>query len=249
VLLVAIALTSPDSDPERNGMVRASFRWTTWLVLVFDGGLLAGIVILHAIRGIAELASLLVAAAGLAIVAAVCIAMLRGLRTLPDSSIRTEVAVGRLAGAHVATLIAMALSLFPLLNRSQDLERIAAFIEGASGGRPLVLWLPDETTLAMSDLYLRKPACSILLDVETEEQRVRHLAHCLQEFPDAAVVGLINCPASECDRKAGVTDASDPLQRRRLAFQDATLAAAGVQSVDGIVRPGGRGYLVGFRQR
>lgn len=246
-LLVAIALTSPESDPAMDGLVRASFRGTTWLVLILDGGMLAGIATLQLIRGIDDPTRLVVAVVGFLIVAKVCRSLLRTLGDPRDSPLRAEAAIGRLAGAHVAALIALALALFPLLNRSQDLARIAAFIDEVSGGRPLVLWLPDETTLAMSDLYLRKPVCTILFNTETAEQRVRHLARCLQEFPDAAIVGMLICPPSECDRTTGLTTPADPLQRRHLEFGDAALTEAGVLPVEAIVRPEGRAYLVGFR--
>jgi hypothetical protein len=36
------------------------------------------------------------------------------------------------------------------------------------------------------------------------------------------------------------------MQRRLLAFHDATLTSAGVNPVDGIVRLGGRAYVVGY---
>ena len=137
--------------------------------------------------------------------------------------------------------------LFPLLNRSQDLGRIAAFIRDTSGGRPLILWLPDETTLAMSDLYLPAPACSILLEVESADERARHLARCLREHPDAAVVGMMNCPPQQCDRRIGFTTRDDPLERRHLELPDAVLTGAGVRSVGGIVRAGGRAYVLGIR--
>jgi hypothetical protein len=246
-LLVAIALTSPDANPAMDRIVRASILWTTWLVLIFEGGILAGIVTVHAIRGSGDVAQLVVAAIAFVVVVAVCTFLLRRLRDGQRSPISIDNAFKRLAGAQIATLLALALTVFPLLNRMQDLERIAAFINYKSGGRPLILWLPDETTLAMSDLYLRKPACSILFNAESKERRDRHLAECLREFPDAAVVGTTHCPASECDLTTGILTPVDPLQRRQLEFQDATLTQAGVKSIEAIVRPGGRAYLVGFR--
>src|SRR6185369_2116131 len=116
---------------------------------------------------------------------AICLRLLRDDSFSAGRSEAIEGPVVRLAGAHAAALVTIAVALFPVLNRSQDLARIAAVLEESSAGRPLVLWLPDETTLAMSDLYMRKPVCSILFDHGTEADRARQLGNCLQRFPRA----------------------------------------------------------------
>jgi hypothetical protein len=216
-----------------QSFIRGSLRWTAILLIALDGTLLV-VAALGTLRGRDEFWGPLVSLMGM-----VCVVMLWA-RAVRGESI--EGVVIRLAGAHVVALVAISMALFPLLDRAQDLERMARFIEAASGDRPLVLWLPDETTLAMSDLYLPRPACSIL---SASADHAQQLATCLQQHPRSAVVALADCPEEECGSTLDLTRRSDPMQRRRLELRDATLSAAGVVAADALVRPGGRAYVVG----
>ncbi len=237
-LLVAVVLTAPGADARTQAVIRKSFQWTATLLIALDGVLLLTSAAIAGLRGFGELPGLGASLAGL-----VCV-LIVGSRAIrqPDS---VEGAVVRLAGAHAVAIVAMSLALFPLFNRSQDLERMARFIEAASGDRPLVYWLPDETTLAMSDLYLRKPACSILDTGGDTAWRFRRLSDCLQQYPRAAVVALGDCPEKVCGSVLDFLRRPDLMQRRSAGFHDAALGAAGVVIVDGLVRAGGRTYLVG----
>jgi 4-amino-4-deoxy-L-arabinose transferase-like glycosyltransferase len=245
-LLVAVVITSPEPQPHLQGIVRSAFRWTAWVLMVTDGVILMAIVVLNSLHGRGGLAGLAVSLAGIAVVVAIGISVLRDSDVSLARRGAVEAVVIRLAAAHVVALIAISGALFPWLNRSQDLARIAAFIEESSRGRPLVLWLPDETTLAMSDLYMRKPVCAILVEHGTEEERARLLADCLGRFPRAAVVAEEACPKDECGNGFSQALRTDPMQRRHLALHDTTLLSAGVHPVEGIVRPGGRAYVVGY---
>lgn len=231
-LSVAVVLTTPDASQRMAGVIRSSSRWTAFLLLAVDGGLLVTTAAIAAIRTPLDAAGLCAALAGLGCLAVFCIQVIR-------KSGVFETTVIRLAGAHLLALIAISLALFPLFNRSQDLGRMAAFIDSASDGRPLILWRPDETTLAVSDLYLRKPACAV--------SQPRQLSECLAHYPRAAVVALGDCPPAQCGGVLDFIRRPDPMQRRKVGFHDATLAAAGVVFVDGLVRAGGRAYLVGVR--
>jgi 4-amino-4-deoxy-L-arabinose transferase-like glycosyltransferase len=75
-------------------------------------------------------------------------------------------------GAWVLTLLAVAPVLFPVINRSQDLTPVAAAAREAAVAHPVVLWQPDETTIATLDFYARltPPA------VTTDEQLAERLA-------------------------------------------------------------------------
>lgn len=245
-LLVAVALTAHDEDPQRATTIRRSFRWTVWVLMVTDILFMGAILALDYLHGHGSRGGLVVSLAGIAIVVLIGLGVLRDSASTPAGGEFVESAVVRLAGAHVAALIAISVALFPLLNRSQDLARIAAFLEQSSAGRPLVLWLPDETTLAMSDLYMRKPACTILSDRGTDADHARQLVECLQRYPRAAVVAQESCPTTECGSQLTLVRGEDLMQRRRLAFHDAALKSAGVNPVDGIVRLGGRAYVVGY---
>ena len=233
-LFVAVVLTSRDADGRMPGLVRSSSRWAALLLIAVDGAPLVAAAVIAMLRSPPDAAGLGAIIAGMACVAILCFSTIRRIGAAED-------AVVRLAGAHLAALIAISLALFPLFNKSQDLERMAGFIESASEGRPLILWLPDETTLAMSDLYLRQPVCAAW-----QPQR---LSNCLEQYPRAAVVALGDCPPSECGSVLDFIRRQDPMQRRRIQSHDAALAAAGVVFVDGLVRAGGRAYLVGIRTR
>jgi len=245
-LLVAVAMTAPDADPRRAEVIRRSFRWTIWVLMVSDVLFMTAIGVLDYLHGSGGPAGIAVSLAGMAIVVFIGRNVLRDNASLPQRGEFVEGAVIRLAGAHVVALIAISVALFPLLNRSQDLARIAAFLEQSSAGRPLVLWMPDETTLAMSDLYMRKPACTIFSDRGTDADRARQLAACLRRYPRAAVVAQEACSRQECGSELSLARGADLMQRRRLAFHDAALQSAGVNPVDGIVRLGGRAYVVGY---
>jgi 4-amino-4-deoxy-L-arabinose transferase-like glycosyltransferase len=229
-LLVAVVLTAPDADPQMA--FRSSLKWTTFLLIAVDGGLLVTAAAITWLRGPGELVGLCVSLAGL-----VWLVIGAGVMRKPES---VDGSVIRLAGAHVVALIAISLALYPLFNRSQDLARMASFVDEASGERPLVLWLPDETTLAMSDLYLRKPTCAAWQSGQ--------LSNCLERYPRAAVLALGDCPEAECGSVLDFIRRQDLMQRRSFGFHDAALSAAGVVFVDGIVRAGGRAYLVGLHQ-
>ena len=245
-LLVAIVMTRAEPDPGMHDVVRSAVRWTVWVLMVTDGLLIAAIGALDTAHGRGGQAGLVASLVGMVILVAICLGVLRDCGFSPERSAAVEFAVVRLAGAHAAALITIAVALFPVLNRSQDLARIAAVLEESSAGRPLVLWLPDETTLAMSDLYMRKPVCSILFDHGTEADRARLLSDCLKRFPRAAIVAVEACPKDECGDAFKLALRKDPMQRRHLAFHDATLLSAGLNPVDGIVRLGGRAYVVGY---
>ena len=238
-LFVAIVLTSPAAESRRT-VIRRSSLWAARLLIALDGGLLVAAAAIAVLRSPADLAALGASLAGLACLVFLCVRAIRRFESF-------EGAVIRLAGAHLVALAAVSLLLFPLFNQSQDLERMAGFIVSASGDRPLILWLPDETTLAMSDLYLRRPVCAILSATEDAAGPSRQLADCLDRYPRAAVVTLGDCPESECGGVLDFIRRPDPMQRRRFEFHDAALSAAGVVFVDGIVRAGGRAYLVGTR--
>ena len=240
-LFIAVLITFPRDAASSPDIVRGAILWNVWLVLVLDCGLLTAICTLQLIRGGVAPGQLLVALLAIGLVTWICLRCFRP--AAPDATII------RLAGAHVVTLIALSLSLVPLLNQWQDQSRIAQFIEDAAHGRPMILWLPDETALAMSDLYLRKPVCVILFDVEDPAQRAHHLTSCLRAFPGAAVLAFDNWHDPEYGFLSRLSSTSDPLQRVTLRLRDATLTDAGVEAVAGIVRPGGRAYLVGVRSR
>lgn len=233
-LFVAVVLTGPDTGARTHGVARHSSLWAALLLIALDGALLAAAVAITLLHSPTDAAGLCAALVGLACLVFLCVRAIRRFENVAG-------AVLQLAGAHLVALVAISLALYPLFNRSQDLERMAGFIESASGGRPLILWLPDETTLAMSDLYLRKPACVVL-------QR-QELSSCLDQYPRAAVVALGDCPPAECGGVIDFIRRPDLMQTHRVRFHDTVLDAAGIVFVDGLVRAGGRAYLVGTRPR
>jgi 4-amino-4-deoxy-L-arabinose transferase-like glycosyltransferase len=247
-LLISLALTSypegADQAAQSRRVMARAIRWTAWLILLVDGTLLLGIDVvmirLHVVAGVA----LWMALAGVAAVFAIGAGCLRDAAGRESDVAQSLPVLRRLTLTHLAGLIAIAVTTLPLLNRWQDLVGIADHIEKIAAGRPLILWLPDETTLAMSDLYMRPPSCVVRSDDDNRAHRKDQLDSCLRRYPDAAVVEMQFC--NDCKVTRSLLTAADPLQPRRMPLTDPALLAAGLRPALGLVRPGGRTYLVSF---
>ncbi len=87
---------------------------------------------------------------------------------------------------YCALLIGPATQIYRGVDTWQDLASIGRAIRGESGGRPLILLAPDETTRAMTDLYVRTAATVVPGPVEAAAiGRVREL---VTEQPDARIL-------------------------------------------------------------
>ena len=99
--------------------------------------------------------------------------------------------MNQLGLAYTLLLSLGVLQLYLTVNRWQDLSQVAAGVEATLEQRPLVLWRPDETTLAWSDIYLKdKPRRIFFPDETLAERGVEPLLDYLRTTPQARVLSL-----------------------------------------------------------
>jgi 4-amino-4-deoxy-L-arabinose transferase-like glycosyltransferase len=99
-LFVAAVLTRPEPDPQLQRVVHVAFKWTVWVLMVTDGLFITAIAAVDAAHGRGSMAGLVVALAGLAILVAICVSVLREGAVSNERSADIELAVVRLTGAH-----------------------------------------------------------------------------------------------------------------------------------------------------
>jgi hypothetical protein len=134
------------------------------------------------------------------------------------------------------------LSLIAAMNRTQDIEGLARRVARAAGSGPLLLWNPDETTVAWAQLYLPAERWQAL-DAGGADA-VAQLEQQLDRAPRMTIVSLILGPgwtrAQWLDHLQGRATATRPAAPAQSA--EPTLSAAGLVSIAQLERPGGRGY-------
>jgi hypothetical protein len=129
-------------------------------------------------------------------------------------------ALAACAAAWVLTVLAAAPVLFPLLNRAQDLSPVAAAARTVSGVDPLVLWQPDETTIATLDFY-----ASLTPPIVTSDEQ---LAERLAATPDLRVLTEVTPGRGKERRPAELARAFGLTVERRIDLP----------------APGGRSYAI-----
>jgi len=177
----------------------------------------------------------LVSSCTLAVIAAWCARFIVAPKTA--SGPRRSVAE-RLQQLAIAWCLLLSLGLLCIgsaVNRAQDLRAFAYRVAGNAGSDPLLLWNPDETTLAWAQLYL--PA-GRWRSVESTGPNFDMAA--TPANAKALVISLVPGQWSReqwleylrGDRPTHTANANEPL-----------LSAAGFSEVGRIERPGGRGYF------
>lgn len=143
-----------------------------------------------------------------------------------------------------ALLLALgALAPLRVFDRTQDLQQVARAVSIGSAGAPLLLWHPDETTLAWAQLYL--PAAQWRALRSEEPDTSAQLAGALKG--DAALEVLVQVPAPTW--KAGdwlsyLRAGSMPTVLPRALAIEPALQSESLRAIALIERPGGRRYLL-----
>jgi 4-amino-4-deoxy-L-arabinose transferase-like glycosyltransferase len=201
-LWAARALAAPDRFD------RAMTRATVGLLTVVALGLPAAavIVVWRVAAPVALSAEVLFAV----LWAAALWAVARAWRAVRAHSLAQAWATG--VGVWVLTLLAVAPVLFPVINRAQDLAPVATAAREVVASHPLVLWQPDETTIATLDFYARltppivdqgselerrlvaAPATRVLTEVTPGRGKERRIAELVDRF-GLAVERRIDLPA------------------------------------------------------
>jgi hypothetical protein len=129
------------------------------------------------------------------------------------------------------------------VNRAQDLESLAQRAAWSAGADPLLLWNPDETTLAWAQLYL--PAGG-WRSVESANTRAGTGANAL---PANAVVASLVPGRWSREQWLAYLGGDHPSQvdgavGAAAGANEPLLSAAGFAAIGRIERPGGRGYFL-----
>jgi 4-amino-4-deoxy-L-arabinose transferase-like glycosyltransferase len=144
------------------------------------------------------------------------------------------------------------LCLWGAMNRAQDLQSLARRVASSAGTDPLLLWRPDETTLAWAQLYL-PPASWRALD-EAGTAATAGLAQQLRDAPANAVIASL-APGSwsrrqwlaylrDDERPARPAAAAAAATVATPAADEPLLSDAGYVVRTQVARPGGRGYFL-----
>jgi 4-amino-4-deoxy-L-arabinose transferase-like glycosyltransferase len=161
-----------------------------------------------------------------------------------DQRDRDPAAVVTLQACAFALLLALG-TLAPLrvFDRSQDLVHVARAVSSATAGAPLLLWRPDETTLAWAQLYLPPATWRALRNEQPDaDAELRAAVHA-----DTALEVLVQVPAPSWkvhDWQAYLRDGSMLTPAPSAIALAPALQAAGLKARAVIERPGGRRYLL-----
>ncbi len=153
----------------------------------------------------------------------------------------------RLATAWCLLFSLGALALLGAVNRTQDIVALATRVAQSAAPGPMLLWNPDETTLAWAQLYLPAGSWSAL-DAGKDDSAAK-LSQQLRSAPATVVVSLLPgrgwsyAKWREYLRPHTVT-ASLSMIPLSQAAREPTLVAAQLSVTTRIERPGGRGYLL-----
>ena len=154
------------------------------------------------------------------------------------------VAVTQLAAAWCLLFSVGVLSLFAAVNRTQDIEALATRVAEAAGPGPLLLWNPDETTLAWAQLYLPAERWTALDAADAGAAAL--LQQRLRGEPRTSLVSMIL--GRGWSRREWLAylrgDARAAARANALPSTEPALTAAGLVNTARVERPGGRGYLL-----
>jgi 4-amino-4-deoxy-L-arabinose transferase-like glycosyltransferase len=141
-----------DAQRTPTRLDQLALRSSRWLIAALTGTLAAGVLVLAA-AGTAPAALAIVAA--LAASAAVFFALSRAAHAQRLG--RLQSSLGWAYAGYAAALVTVAVVVFPVIDRWQDLPALARRIHADTAGKSLALLDPDETTIAMLDHGLGTP--------------------------------------------------------------------------------------------
>jgi 4-amino-4-deoxy-L-arabinose transferase-like glycosyltransferase len=181
-----------------------------------------------------------------AVVAAWCAGICLAPRAAPASQPTVAMRVQQFALAWSLLFSIGVLCLWGAMNRVQDLESLARRVAFNAGPDPLLLWSPDETTLAWAQLYLPPGSWHTLDEVGTATPAA--VAQELRSAPARAVI-LSLAPGTWSRQQwlAFLRGDERPAQAAATAAAAANepaLRDAGYSVRTQVTRPGGRGYFL-----
>ncbi|MGH8253175.1 MAG: ArnT family glycosyltransferase [Steroidobacteraceae bacterium] len=174
-----------------------------------------------------------------ALIAAWCAASSLGFTPKRLSSAARKPAAARLQEFAIAWCLLLSLGLMCVgsaVNRAQDLASLAHRVAWNAGTDPLLLWNPDETTLAWAQLYLPAGKWRSLEPAGANADAVTSTA-------DALVISLTPGRWSR-EQWLAYLRGDRALQTDGAGANEPLLSAAGFAAIGRIERPGGRGYFL-----
>ena len=189
----------------------------------------------------------LVSSCTAAVVAAWCAGLCLAPRATAPSQPTVAARVQQFALAWCLLFSIGVLCLWGAMNRVQDLETVARRVASSAGPDPLLLWSPDETTLAWAQLYLAPGSWRTLNTVGMATPAA--VAQELRGAPANAVI-VSQAPGKWSRqqwltflhgdaRLVGSAAGGDPA-----AAHEPLLSEAGYAVRTQVVRPGGRSYFL-----
>ena len=185
-IALLIGLWATDQDVVASRGTARIIAWSGAMVAALSAVLLAAtLALMIAVDHRASIAAIVS-------IAATGIGVLAGLKfALSPDFISPVAALHRLGLAYALVLSIGLLQIFVTVNRWEDLASVAASIETAVQRQPLVLWHPDETTVAWTDLYFsQKPQRIWYLDEAGTRDDGATLAAYLDTRPGTHVLAL-----------------------------------------------------------
>jgi 4-amino-4-deoxy-L-arabinose transferase-like glycosyltransferase len=151
-LALMVALWALDLDPARSRWDRFTLRATRGIVIVISAtlALMAAAV---AVANNADLVELILIPGMIAVLTVLCLVSARQL----DAGGEYAGSITSTTTAFAIALVLAGVSVFPAIDRWQDLPAMGRAIQRDNRGRALALLQPDETTVAMLDSSLRDP--------------------------------------------------------------------------------------------
>jgi 4-amino-4-deoxy-L-arabinose transferase len=156
---------------------------------------------------------------------------------------RVQRAQWSLLFAYCALLVGPASQVYARVDTWQDLASIARAIERDAGGKPLILFAPDETTRAIIDMYA--PTTVDLIPGPVDAASIEHLRADTVAAPQSLIVVLLPGRAAAIAQRYGFGSRRGPSAQRSDGQPELPwLQSAGLRLAKSYALPNGRRYAL-----
>jgi 4-amino-4-deoxy-L-arabinose transferase-like glycosyltransferase len=156
---------------------------------------------------------------------------------------RVQRAQWSLLFAYCALLVGPASQVYARVDSWQDLASIARAIERDAGGKPLILFAPDETTRAIIDMYARTTVD--LIPGPVDAASIEHLRADTVAAPQSLIVVLLPGRAAAIAQRYGFGSRRGPSAQRSDGQPELPwLQSAGLRLAKSYALPNGRRYAL-----
>lgn len=234
-LMLGLWASERAAHPDRFEM--RMLRWTVWLTAAL---VVLGLVVLAPMNAAATAAGIPFLRTGSAVIlgsAVAAAALYVAWRALRSDS--TGFSIGAIYAAFAFWLCAIGIGYFPVFDRLHDLPSIARAAAGDLGDRKLVLYRPDETTLAFVDMTLGSEHGTPI--AVRDEKALREL---LAREPDTRALLLLRDRAQGPMREWVQGHGIRLREKKSATATVAALCASGFSVENSYALPDGRRYAL-----